>query len=382
MGITKLLHINRDTSAGGSTHLQDALEYIMRPEKTENGLLIGGGNCLFSTPEIAYENMMQTKQLWHKEDGRQAYHYIISLDKGEGNREVMMDIMERFCKEYLKDDYEYVYAVHTDKAHIHGHVIFNSVSRVNGLKYHYKQGDWQRYIQPITNRLCEERGLSTIKLEHEFDFKVGDWKAAMREDIDECRECSKSYDEFLHRLEALGYDVHDGPGNKYLTLVPPGKGKDGFRGHRTGHLGEGYSKSDLMKYFRENPKPVREALISDIAEQRRGKKKKWEVITYTKYRFYMPTKEARRIFVDYKKNRQLQRTCYDRRAFLYKEDVRQLKRTMERQSYLLDHGLTTTEQVRERYALVKALYTEANKVYAQVNREVSQRYDVYELYGK
>ena len=380
MGITKLLYINRDISYGGSSHLRNALEYIMKPEKTENGLLIGGGNCLFSTPEIVYENMLQTKQLWRKEDGRQAYHYIISLNKGEGDSDVMMDIMERFCKDYLKDDYEYVYAVHTDKAHMHGHVIFNSVSRVNGLKYHYKQGDWQRYIQPITNRLCSEHGLSTIKLEQEFDFKVGDWKAAMREDIDECRECSKSYDEFLQKLEAMGYDVHDGPRNKYLALVPPGKGGDGFQGHGTGHLGEGYSKSDLMEYFRENPKPVREAPVSDGVEQRREKKKKWEIITYTKYRFYMPTKELRRLFIDYKKHRQLQRSYYDRRAFLYKKDVKQLKTTMERQSYLLDHGLTTTQQVQERYRMVKTLFTKANKAYAQVNKEMLQRREEYELY--
>ena len=142
MGITKLLYINRDTSSGGSTHLQDALNYIMQPEKTENGHLIGGGSCLFSTPEIAYKHMMQTKQMWRKADGRQAYHFIISLDKGEGNSDVMMDIMADFCREYLGESYEYVYAVHTDREHMHGHVIFNSVNRMNGLKYHYKEGDW------------------------------------------------------------------------------------------------------------------------------------------------------------------------------------------------------------------------------------------------
>lgn len=45
--------------------------------------------------------------------------------------------------------------------------MFNSVSFRDGKKYHYKKGDWERYIQPITNRLCEEYGLSTIELEEE-----------------------------------------------------------------------------------------------------------------------------------------------------------------------------------------------------------------------
>ncbi len=380
MGITKLLHINRDTSAGGSTHLQDALNYIMKPEKTEQGLLIGGGNCLFSIPDIAYENMMQTKQIWGKQEGRQAYHYVISLDKGEGNSEVMMDIMERFCREYLGDDYEYVYTVHTDREHMHGHVIFNSVSRINGKKYRYKQGDWQRYIQPITNRLCERHGLSTIRLGREFDFSIGDWKEAMRNDMEECRSCSVSYDDFLQHLKSIGYTVHDSPKHKYLTLVPPGKGEDGFRGHRTDRLGEKYGKAALKEYFNSNPKPAAEIPVSKMSEKQNEKVEKWKNITFSKYEFYMPTKEIRRLFVDYKKQRRELRTVYDRRAFLYKKDVKQLKNTMERQRYLLDHGLTSTELVQERYQFVRSLCRIANKEYAQIRAEMAGRREEYELY--
>lgn len=380
MGITKLLHINRDTSAGGSTHLQDALRYIMQPEKTEQGLLIGGGNCLFSTPDIAYENMMQTKQMWGKEDGRQAYHYIISLDKDEGNSEVMMDIMKHFCQEYLGEEYEYVYAVHTDREHMHGHVIFNSVSRINGKKYRYKQGDWQRYIQPITNRLCESHGLSTIRLGRKFDFSVGDWEEAMRADIEECCACSVSYDELLERLKCIGYTVHDSPRHKYLTLVPPGKWEEGFKGRRTNQLGEGYSKAALKEYFKSHPKPAVELSVSEMAEKQNEKMEKWKSITFSKYEFYMPTKEIRRLFVDYKKQRRELRTVYDRRAFLYKKDVEKLQKTMERQRYLLDHGLTNTDLVRERYQFVRSLCKMANKEYAQIRAEMAGRSKEYELY--
>lgn len=376
------MYINRDTSSGGSTHLQDALNYIMQPEKTENGHLIGGGSCLFSTPEIAYKHMMQTKQMWRKADGRQAYHFIISLDKGEGNSDVMMDIMADFCREYLGESYEYVYAVHTDCEHMHGHVIFNSVNRMNGLKYHYKEGDWQRYIQPITNRLCEEHGLSTIKLSKEFDLSVGDWKEAMRADIDECRECSVSYEDFKQRLRAIGYTVHDGQRHKYLTLLPPGKGEKGFKGHRTNQLGDEYSKDALMEYFRKNQKPVREMPLSELSGKKNEKSEKWEEITYSKYQFYMPTKELRRLFVDYKKNRQQLRSTRDRKAFLYKEDVRQLQKTMERQRYILDHGLMDTGMVQERYKLVCSLYKMANKEHAQIRSEMAQMRDGRELYDE
>lgn len=382
MGITKLLHINRDTSAGGSTHLQDALRYIMRPEKTEDGTLIGGGNLLFSTPEIAYENMMQTKRLWKKENGRQAYHFIISLEKGEANPEIMMDIMSRFAEEYLGKDYEYVYTVHTDQPHIHGHLIFNSVNRTNGRKYHYKQGDWQKYIQPVTNRLCAEYGLSTIKFDPEWDFKEGDWKAAMREDIDDCRADAASYEEFLQILRAIGYTVHDGKNHKYLTLIPPGKDDGEFKGHRTNQLGEDYSKEALMMYFDGISGKEKKISVADMTVKSEEKKEKWKSITFTKYEFYMPTKEIRRIFVDHKQQRRELRTAYDRRAFLYKKDVEQLKTTMERQTYLLDHGIKSMDQVRERYHQVRKQYTKVYKEYKAAIAAVADKAELYDIYER
>ena len=41
--------------------------------------------------------------------------------------------------------------------HVHSHIVFNSVSFVDGKKYRYEKGDWAKYIQPITNKLCQAR---------------------------------------------------------------------------------------------------------------------------------------------------------------------------------------------------------------------------------
>lgn len=382
MGITKLLHINVESNNGHS-HLQSALAYIMKPEKTENGLLIEGGNCLFSTPEIVHECFMQTKKYHNKLSGRQAYHYIISLDKGEGNKDVMMDIMHRFCKKYLGDKYEYVYAVHTDKEHIHGHVIFNSVSCTDGQKYHYKQGDWERYIQPITNELCKEHGLSTIELGREFDYHVGDWKAAMRADIDECRQSASDYLDFIRRLKVLGYIVNDGPKRKYLTLIPPGKTVEkGFKGHRTNQLGEDYSKAALIDYFgKRKGGPEQNIPLDDLIREKEEKNIKWENITYSKYEvFYLPTIKMRQMFVDYKKQRKIQRSEYDKKAYLYKKDVMQLQKKMERQSYFLDHDIHTIYDVRERYNDVSEQYRLARNSYVKIQQEIESHADEYKLY--
>lgn len=70
-------------------------------------------------------------------------------------------------EEYLGKSYEAVFVVHDNTAHVHSHIVFNSVSFVDGKKYRYEKGDWAKYIQPITNRLCQEYGLSIIDVDDE-----------------------------------------------------------------------------------------------------------------------------------------------------------------------------------------------------------------------
>lgn len=137
MAITKILHINEVDTGNPARHLEQALDYIQNPEKTNENVLVGSINCL---PETAFEQMMDTKATFGKTDKRQGYHIIISFVPGETTEEIAFDIVERFAKEYLKDEYEAVYAVHNDKNHMHEHLIFNSVNLVTGAKYEYRKG--------------------------------------------------------------------------------------------------------------------------------------------------------------------------------------------------------------------------------------------------
>ena len=137
-------------------HLEHAINYILQPKKLGKENLVGGINCL---PDMAYEQMKSTKQMFGKTGGRQGYHFVISLKPGEGTPEIMYDIGMRFANKAFNGEYEGVVAVHTDKDHLHAHIIINSVNMVTGYKFQYKNGDWKSYFQPITNRLCEEYGL-------------------------------------------------------------------------------------------------------------------------------------------------------------------------------------------------------------------------------
>lgn len=162
MAISKVLHMKQAKSGYMAKHLANGLQYIMDPKKTDGGRYVSGNGCI---PENALAQMLETKRHFRKQDKRQAYHFIISFEKGEVTEETAFQVMGQFVEEYLGADYEAVYAVHNDTDHIHGHIIFNSVRCTDGRKYDYPKGEWEHRIQPLVNRLCKEHGLSVLDME-------------------------------------------------------------------------------------------------------------------------------------------------------------------------------------------------------------------------
>ena len=164
MAITKILNIQESDGRNPASHLKNALEYIQNPDKTEECVLVGGINCL---PDTAFEQMEETKNIFHKTGKRQGYHVIISFSPEEKvTAEQAMYVLEHFAKDVLGDDYEAVYAVHTDREHMHGHLIWNSVSMTTGKKYNSPKSNWKNHLQPITNKYCDELGLSIMPAEY------------------------------------------------------------------------------------------------------------------------------------------------------------------------------------------------------------------------
>ena len=144
MAITKILNIMESEGRNPASHLKNALEYIQNPDKTEECVLVGSINCL---PDTAFEQMEETKNIFHKTGKRQGYHVIISFSPEEKvTSEQAMYVLEHFAKDVLGDDYEAVYAVHTDREHMHGHLIWNSALRRCGGRFrrHTRGGDPDR----------------------------------------------------------------------------------------------------------------------------------------------------------------------------------------------------------------------------------------------
>lgn len=362
MATSKILYMKDCGRAFHGKHLKVALEYITDKEKTQDGRLIGAVNC---QPEYAFEQMKETKKRFGKLDKRQAYHLIISFKEGEVDADTAFELTQRFVEEYLGKQYEAVYTVHDNTAHIHSHIVFNSVNFLNGRKYRYEKGDWERYIQPITNRLCEEYGLSTIELESEKtkpdqiyktwdEYKNGPfvWGDMIKRDLDACIVQADNFSHFETLLKEKGYEVQHG---KYFAVKP--QGMDRFR--RCYKLGNEYTEQrireriqveNLSTYRVETFEEAERIVYSNISRGKRSNLTGLQKQYYAKlYRLGL-----------------LKRKPYSR-AWQFKDEIRQMKKLQEQYLFLIEHDVESVVQLQEETQRLtskkKAVSKEKSKVY-------------------
>ena len=252
MAITKILNIQKSEGRNPASHLKNALEYIQNPDKTEECVLVGGINCV---PDMAFEQMEETKNIFHKIGKRQGYHVIISFSPEEKvTAEQAMYVLEHFAKDVLGDDYEVVYAVHTDKEHMHGHLIWNSVSMTTGKKYNSPKSNWKNHLQPITNKYCDEFGLFILPAEYSRNPKNisrDKWEREMSmkeiilRDAKMCAYAAGNVEHFKYLMKRLGYVFKK---DVWMEVQAPG-----FRYyHKLAKLDEVFSE-DMLRHYVDMP---------------------------------------------------------------------------------------------------------------------------------
>ena len=252
MAITKILNIMGSEGRNPASHLKNALEYIQNPDKTEECVLVGSINCL---PDTAFEQMEETKNIFHKTGKRQGYHVIISFSPEEKvTAEQAMYVLEHFAKDVLGDDYEVVYAVHTDREHMHGHLIWNSVSMTTGKKYNSPKSNWKNHLQPITNKYCDELGLSIMPAEYSKNPKNisrDKWEKEMSmkeiilRDAKMCAYAAGNVEHFKYLMKRLGYVFKK---DAWMEVQAPG-----FRYyHKLAKMDEMFSE-DMLRHHVDMP---------------------------------------------------------------------------------------------------------------------------------
>ncbi len=241
MAVTSLWHIkgnlkdlidyveNPDkTVPKGTEDFFNVFSYIKRPEATNQEEYVTAINCL---KEIALQQMILTKKQYGKGDQYIAWHGYQSFKIGEIDPEIAHEIGIKLAKEMWGDRFQIIVTTHLDKAHIHNHFCFNSVSFRDGKKYNYTKSEIQK-LRDCSDRLCREYGLSIIEKPRKapsrpvwMDEKAGKPTRynVYREDIESAIYCSNNVDKFKSFLVRKGYEV-DLTGQHWKLKLPQYKG--------------------------------------------------------------------------------------------------------------------------------------------------------------
>ena len=216
--------------------LADVIEYAVQQNKTSKAAesegemvmrqFVSGVNC---SPSTARDEMMAVKKRFGKEDGTVAYHGYQSFAPGEATPELAHEIGLALAKKLWGEKYQVLVATHLDREnHLHNHFVVNTVSFVDGIKYHRTEQDYFD-MQRESDRLCREYGLSVIENPQRGKSKhYGEWRAEqegrptylslIKADVDTAIRQSMTERQFFYRLRQMGYDIKVG---KDITVRPP-----------------------------------------------------------------------------------------------------------------------------------------------------------------
>ena len=219
MAITKYKVIKKNLDA--------VINYAMNGEKTENGILVSAINCL---PQTAYFQMMLTKKAFHKEDGRLGYHIIQSFNGNEISPDKCNKIGIELAQQLWGDKYQVIVCTHTNKKNVHNHIVLNSVSFIDGSKYHNSNVEIA-LLRETNDDICRKHGLSIIKstkattVSDISKSRIANYNRnsgkmeLIKGDIDEAIKEATKYQEFVDILAFKGYYIKKS--NNIISISTP-----------------------------------------------------------------------------------------------------------------------------------------------------------------
>ena len=382
MAVTKVFAIRvrlddrvRYITDGEKTSLASGITYISNPEKTEQFFFTSALNC--SSVDTVLSEMMETKQQFGKMGGVLGYHFIQSFQPGEVTPEQAHAIGLEFAKRLFGKRYEVVISTHLNKHHLHNHLVVNSVSCIDGQKYHSSPESYYNDVRGTSDALCRENDLSVITPQGKGKGKhYAEWKAeqggkptvrgVICADIDAIIHQAYTYDTFLMLLRKNGYEVRRSSNRKYTTVKPPGA----KRAIRLDSLGEGYTEADIMaRLSKQRHGGMAPLIIAHTVKRYRMKgklatvrKKKITGFHALYLRYLYLLRGGRR------------KKLPPKLPFSVKREVIHLERYEQQFKYLLSSGITTETELEQRIRVLEwdiRLLEEQRKPLYQERRNAS-----------
>ena len=378
-------YADKDMTEQDGQQLSDVIRYAVNSEKTqdtdgEHGTplhrFVSGINC---SPSTARDEMLAVKKRFGKENGTVAYHGYQSFAPGEATPETAHEIGVKLATRLWGNRYQVIVATHLDKEnHLHNHFVLNTVSFVDGIKYHRTKKDYHD-MQAVSDALCREYRLSVIENpQYGKGKQYGEWcaeqeqrptwRGLIRADIDDAIRQSMTERQFFDHLRKKGYAVKIG---KDISVRPPGK--------------ERFAR--LMRNFGEDYS-IEQVRIRILSQTRSEKKLPEPPRQVIRVRLFGSLKAARKItgfralYIHYcyllgifpknkpKQNRRLH--------FLLREDLRKLDAITAETRLLVGHRIDTAEQLFSYQSEVKgriAALTDERKQLYKLQRTAAVKAD-------
>ena len=249
MAATRLIALHKNKGKSVAACLKSRTDYVQNPDKTEQGELV---SCYECSPLTVDEEFMLSKRQYELATGRRqksdiiAYQIRQSFKPGEITAEEANKVGYELAMRFTKGKYAFIVATHTDRHHIHNHVIFNSTA-LDGSKKFREFFLSARAVQRLSDLICLEHQLSVIEIKPYRERQKRTLYPPKESHRDRLcgiidsilAEKPKDYEDFLQKLEQQGYEVKRG---KYTSV----KGARQKRFIRFKTLGAGYSEDELQ----------------------------------------------------------------------------------------------------------------------------------------
>lgn len=318
-----------------------ALEYIQEPSKTDDKLLISTFGCSYETADIEFQFTLDQSI---DKGNNLAHHLIQSFEPGEVSYAEAHEIGKELADKVLKGQHEYVLTTHVDKGHIHNHLIFCAANFVNYHKYNSNKKSYYN-IRNINDKLCKEHGLSVIepsnnkgKSYKEYSaIKAGtSWKAKLKISIDSCISTSKTYEDFLIRMETLGYKIKKG---KYLSF----KAKEQGRFTRSKTLGEDYSIAKIIERINDKS-PRKKSNLNKIV-----------------------VNDSINLMIDIHNHLK----CQESKGYEHWAKINNLKQAAKTMAFLTENNITTCKDLKDKIDAITSTYDSTRSAIKDIENRIS-----------
>lgn len=236
MAILKVVNVK----VGKNANLKGIINYVLQPKKTEEQLT--SGYCC-DVPN-ALETFMETKQCFGKTRGRQYYHFVQSFPPNENiTAKQVHDVAVKFaerCKKFR--GFEMIIVTHQERQHLHSHYILNSVSFIDGHKFHITRKELA-LMKELQNQICIEMGYSAAPkkgidmfgnkrtsvsasnsktyraIKNSVNKPKRSFLANCSEAFQKAVKLAKSKEQFIQLMKAQGFETDWRDNKKHITFT-------------------------------------------------------------------------------------------------------------------------------------------------------------------